>query len=300
MTRLTCALLGLLLAACAANVVRTWPLPEGVRARTVNGYEMAFVERGAGTPVVLVHGTTTDYRWWSPQMDPLAQRYRPVAVSLRHYYPERWNGQGDTLTMAQHVADLAAFIRSLDAGPVHLVGWSRGGQAALQMAARHPELLKTLVLVDPAPVAGLLADTPEAGAAAQKRHAFVRAAIEHLQRGETDAGLERFVDGTSAPGAWKSLPEPVKQSLRDNAWSIRSLPEDGAQPLRCEDLRAIGVPVLLVNGERSPLEYRAMADAVQRCVPRSDRASVANAAHTMSRSHAPAFNAVLSDFLARH
>lgn len=298
--RLSTALLGLLLAACAATTPRTWELPEGVRTLPVNGYEMAWLARGSGMPVVvLVHGTATDYRWWTPQMEPLAERYRPVAVSLRHYYPEHWNGKGDTLSMPQHVADLAAFIRALGAGPVHLVGWSRGGQVALQMAERHPALLKSLVLVDPAPVAVLLPPTPEASAAAEKRRGFVRAAIEHLQRGETDAGLERFVDGTSVAGAWKSLPEPVKQTVRDNAWSIRSLPDDAAQPLRCDHLGAIGAPVLLVNGERSPAEYQAMADAVQRCVPRSERVVIPNAAHTMSRSHAPAFNAVLLDFLAR-
>lgn len=298
--RLSAALLGLLLAACAATAPRTWELPDGVRTLPVNGYEMAWLARGSGAPVVvLVHGTTTDYRWWTPQMEPLAERYRPVAVSLRHYYPEHWNGKGDTLSMPQHVADLAAFIQALDAGPVHLVGWSRGGQVALQMAERHPTLLKSLVLVDPAPVLRLLTPTPEASAAAEKRRGFVREAIEHLQRGETDAGLERFVDGTSVAGAWKSLPEPVKQTVRDNAWSIRSLPDDAAQPLRCDQLGAISLPVLVVNGERSPAEYHAMAHAVQRCVPRSERVVIPNAAHTMSRSHTPAFNAVLLDFLSR-
>lgn len=290
---------GLLLAACATSTPRTWDLPEGVRTQRVNGYEMAWLARGSGTPVVLVHGTTTDYRWWTPQMEPLAERYRPIAVSLRHYYPERWNGQGDTLSMPQHVSDLAEFIRALGAGPVHLIGFSRGGQVALQTAARHPRLLKSLVLVDAAPVASLLPATPEASAAAEKRRDFVRAAIEHLQRGETDAGLERFVDGTSVTGRWESLPEPVKQTVRDSAWSIKSLPDDAAQPLRCNDLKPIGVPVLLVNGEHSPIEYKAMADAVQRCVGHGERALIADAGHAMTRSHAAAFNAVLLGFLAQ-
>jgi esterase len=294
------ALHSLLLAACAAAVPLTWDLPDGVRPHPVNGYPMAALARGSGTPVVLVHGTTTDYRWWAPQMEPLAERYRPVAVSLRHYYPERWNGQGGTLSMPQHVDDLATFIRALDAGPVHLVGWSRGGQAALQMAARHPQLLKSLVLIDPAPVASLLPATSEAAVAIEKRHGFVRAAIQHLERGEIDAGLERFVDGTSAAGAWKALPEPVKQSVRDSAWSIKSLPDDAAQPLRCDDLKTIDMPVLLVNGERSPTEYKAMAQAVQGCVMRSERAVIPNAAHAMTRGNAPAFNAALLGFLAQH
>lgn len=296
---LHCAL-ALLLAACASTIPRTWELPPGVQTKPVNGYEMAYVERGAGAPVVFVHGTGTDYRWWTPQLDAFGERHRAIAVSLRHYYPERWDGRADTLTMRQHVTDLAAFIRSLDAGKVHLVGWSRGGQAALQLATRQPELLRSLVLVDTAPVPSLFPPSPEAAAAADRRRQFVGAAIEHLQRGETEAGLERMVDGGSGAGAWKALPEPAKQTVRDNAWSIKSLLDDAAEPLRCEDVRRIDLPVLLVSGERSATEYLVMRDAVQRCLMRSESAVIANAAHAMSRANPAAFNATLLGFLARH
>lgn len=296
---ITAALLGLLLAACAANTPRTWELPPDVGTQAVNGYEMAWLARGSGTPVVLVHGTVTDYRWWTPQMDAFAERYRPIAVSLRHYYPERWNGKDGTLTMQQHVSDLAAFIRALDAGPVHLVGWSRGGQAAVQMASRHPQLVKSLILVDPAPVPSLIPASAEASAAVEKRRSFVGAAIEHLKRGETDAGLERFVDGTAEPGRWKGLPDAAKQAVRDNAWSISSLLDDAGETLRCDDVARIDAPVLLVSGERSPVEYRVMIDALQGCLKRSERAVIPNAAHTMSRANPAAFNATLLEFLAR-
>jgi len=48
---------------------RSWELPPGVKTLAANGYEMAYLERGQGIPVVLVHGTLNDYRAWASQMD---------------------------------------------------------------------------------------------------------------------------------------------------------------------------------------------------------------------------------------
>jgi len=294
------SVLALLLAACAATTPRTWELPANVKSLPVNGYEMAYVERGSGEPVVLVHGTVSDYRYFRAQMEPFAERYRTIALSLRHSYPERWDGKADSLTMRQHVADLAAFIRALDAGKVHLVGFSRGGQVALMMASRHPELLKSLVLADPAPMASFLSTAPAALAALDKRRVFVAAALDHLQRGDIDAGLERFVDGVSTPGNWKNLPEANKQGVRENAWTIKSLLADANETLGCEQVRRITVPVLLVSGERSPDEYRYMQDAVQPCLPRNERAVIPKAGHVMNLANPQAFNATLLGFWSRN
>jgi esterase len=65
----------------------------------VNETDMAFVERGAGAPMVLVHGTLGDYRSWALQMEPFGAHYRTIAVSLRHCWPERWEGEGDDFTV---------------------------------------------------------------------------------------------------------------------------------------------------------------------------------------------------------
>jgi esterase len=300
MIRLCCySMLALFLAACAATTPRLWELAAGVKTISVNGYNMAHVERGSGQPVILVHGTVGDYRSFSLQMEPFAERHRTIALSLRHSYPERWDGKADSLTMRQHVADLAAFIRTLDAGKVHLVGFSRGGQVALQMASQHPELIQSLVLADPAPVASLLQAAPTALASLERRRTFVLAAMEQLQGGNTDAGLERFVDGVSGPGSWNNLPEANKQNIRDNAWTIKSLLADANEALGCEQLKRIEVPVLLVSGERSPDEYRHMQDAIQPCLTRNERAIVPQAGHVMNRANPKVFNTLLLGVLAK-
>ena len=115
----------------------------------VNGYDMAFVERGTGVPLVLVHGTLGDYRSWALQMEPFGAHYRAIAVSLRHCWPEHWDGDGDDFTVQQHAQDVAGLIAVLESGPVHLLGHSRGGHVAFRVAQNFPDLVRKLVLVEP-------------------------------------------------------------------------------------------------------------------------------------------------------
>ncbi|CAN7765097.1 hypothetical protein LJR175_007241 [Variovorax sp. LjRoot175] len=61
-----------LLTSCAQTPPRTWELPVGAKALRVNGYDMAYVERGAGQAIVLVHGSPLDYRYFAGIMEPLS------------------------------------------------------------------------------------------------------------------------------------------------------------------------------------------------------------------------------------
>ena len=110
----------------------------------LNDYDLAFVETGSGTPLVMIHGSLCDYRYWAPQMQPLGRHCRAIAVSLRHCWPEAWNGVGSGYDVEQHVDDLRALIERLDAGPVDLLGHSRGGYVALRLALRAPQQIGRL------------------------------------------------------------------------------------------------------------------------------------------------------------
>ena len=65
----------------SAPAAAPWPLPPGVKTFAVNGYPMAYVEHGAGVPIVLVHGTNGDYRSWAPQMEALGARSTACPVA---------------------------------------------------------------------------------------------------------------------------------------------------------------------------------------------------------------------------
>ena len=85
-------------------------LPELVRipmqSLHVNGYDMAYLDIGQGQPLVCVHGSLCDFRIWSVVLGPLTREHRVIAVSLRHFFPEHWDGVGDTYSIAQHVDDM--------------------------------------------------------------------------------------------------------------------------------------------------------------------------------------------------
>jgi pimeloyl-ACP methyl ester carboxylesterase len=127
------------------------PIEPGPAMQTlpVNGYDMAYLEVGEGPPLVCVHGSLCDFRIWSCVLGPLSARHRVIAVSLRHFFPEQWDGSGDSYSIAQHVADVIAFIEQLTAGPVDLMGHSRGGHIAFRVAQQRPDLLRKLILAEP-------------------------------------------------------------------------------------------------------------------------------------------------------
>jgi hypothetical protein len=86
----------------------------------VNDYDMAYIEVGQGRPLVCVHGTINDFRFWSAVLGPLSRKHRVIALSLRHYFPEQWDGRGGKFRIAQHVADVIGFIERLNTGKVDL------------------------------------------------------------------------------------------------------------------------------------------------------------------------------------
>ncbi len=106
----------------------------------VNRYDMTFAERG-GAPLLSVHGTLCDYRHWTGQMEPFGADERTIAVSLRHCWPEKWDGEADDFTVQQHMSDVASFIAALHwTGPFarSLPGWHIAFRAAPEFPRSHP------------------------------------------------------------------------------------------------------------------------------------------------------------------
>jgi esterase len=73
----------------------------GMKHLHVNGHDMAYIELGHGPPLVCIHGSVGDFRVWSAVLGPLSRHRRVVAPSLRHFFPEHWDGSGTDYTMAQ-------------------------------------------------------------------------------------------------------------------------------------------------------------------------------------------------------
>jgi pimeloyl-ACP methyl ester carboxylesterase len=264
----------------------------------VNGYEMAYVEEGAGAPLLLVHRALCDLRYWRPQMEAFRQHYRTIAVSLRHFWPAVWDGTGDDFTTEQHAEDVAAFVAALGSGPVHLVGHSRGGYVAFRVARRFPDRVRTLVLAEPGgDLEPSLEPAPTSDDAAAAPISFGGAA-GHISRGDVDGGLAVFVDAVSGPGAWEGLSDRAKQMMRDNAHTLVGQLGERRAPFRRADLEAIVAQTLLLGAERSPLAYVRILDALARTIKDVRRELIPGASHPMNHGNAAAFNTTVLEFLA--
>ena len=277
-----------------------WPLPERVKTLHVNGYSMAYVEQGAGVPVVLVHGTNGDYRSWTHQMEPLGAKYRAISVSLRHYYPEPWDGTGE-FSARQHVADVIAFIEQLNAGRVFLIGHSRGGHVSMHVALRRPDLLRGLVLVEPGlPPAALLPGSPDGERFATVRSDRTRRLTEMVNAGRIDEAVEHFVDAISGAGTYKARSDAANQMTRDNIRTALGEVRDTRDPVTREQAATLKLPCLLIGGGKSPPRFAPVLGALESAIPGARLLVIPDAGHTMYRTHAAVFNDALLAFMEEH
>ncbi len=255
---------------------------------------MSYVETGQGAPLLLVHGSLCDYRFWRPQMEPLAAQRRVIAVSLRHYWPESWDGRGAGFSPQQHADDLAAFVTTLGTGPVDLVGHSRGGTVAWLLAQQHPGLLRSLTLAEPGLGVGAVAGEQSAD---MDRSGFRQRALSLLQAGDADAGLELFIDTVSGAETWARMVPWLKRMMRDNANTLFGQVAESYETVTADAAQALRQPLLLIGGAQSPQPYPAVLDALAAVLPGAQRATIANASHAMNLWNAPAFNQALQSFL---
>jgi pimeloyl-ACP methyl ester carboxylesterase len=122
------------------------PGEEALATIETNGVKLHYERSGSGETVLLAHGYLFDAAHWRPQTDALAPEYDVIAVDLR--------GQGSSETtddgydLWNQAEDLHGLIGQLGIAPVHYVGLSMGGMIGMRLALRHPEDIRSLVLLD--------------------------------------------------------------------------------------------------------------------------------------------------------
>jgi pimeloyl-ACP methyl ester carboxylesterase len=283
-----------------------WPVGAAdappLRRLRVNGVDLSYVQQGTGAPVVFVHGLVSDLRIWEAQRSAVAQSYRFIAYNERDHGPEPWPDEEQHYTVATHAADLAAFLRALQAGPVHLVAHSSGGILATLVALDHPDLVRSLTLAEPA-IGTLLADLPEGKPPLDDRAQALsqaRAAVNAGEVGQATKGFFTWVDN-EGPSAFDRQTAAVRQMLLDNA---RTLPLVLAAPpppaISCAMLGGVKAPTLVVDGEHTRRFFSLISEVAVRCLPGSRLVTIPQATHLMFVQQPAAFNATLLAFLAQH
>ena len=190
----------------------------------VNGLEMYYEAHGDGPPLILLHGAYMTADMMAPLASGLA--------GIRHVIVPEMQGHGRTadidraITYEQMADDTAALIRHLELESADVIGYSMGGAIALQLAIRHPALVRRLVVAS----ATFRSDGMPAEALAMfpsiTPELFAGSPIE-----------EEYLRLAPNPGDFPQLVEKLKQlDTTDFAW-----PD--------EDIRGIAAPTLIVLGD---------------------------------------------------
>ena len=203
---------------------------DGVLRAEVNGVSLAYREHGRGEPVVFVHGSASDMRTWEHQLQGVGASHRAIVYSRRYARPNEPIPEGADDPMLPHVDDLVSFMKGVDAAPAHLVGHSWGGFISLLAAIRHPEAVRSLVLMEP-PVLSLFVSTPPRPsellrmllgrprtAIAILRFGITAAepAAKAYRRGDDEAGFELFARGVLGREAFEGLSSERRAQAWDN------------------------------------------------------------------------------------
>ena len=169
-----------------------------------------------GTPLVLVHGFGNEAHIWDDFAPLVAPHYRTVAVDLRghgesDHDPER------RYDYDHHVADLEAVNAALGIERLVLVGHSFGGRTSMLFAAKHPERMAGLVIVDIGPE--------------HDPRGTTRIRMEVMQRGDgsfaTPAEYERVLAHNFPAGSPDALRRMAQSELRqrgDGRWVRKADP----------------------------------------------------------------------------
>ncbi len=269
----------------------------------VDGVELAYVERGRGDPVVLIHGSLADYTYWqlSDQLELLSRDHRVIAYSRRYNHPNR-NTPGPDHSPLVEAEDLSGLLAGLGLEPVHLVGHSYGAYTALVFALAHPGRVRSLVLAEP-PIISWLPDIPEGEGVYEGFLENVWAPLERAFRdGGTQSGLEFTADWYFGVPWLEVAPEWQELFTRNvTEWHALAVSPETFPKLEYDAVRALRVPTLVLSAGRNSGGFNDLVDGhLVHLIPGAERVIIADVSHEMFLDDPGASANAMLDFFRRH
>jgi pimeloyl-ACP methyl ester carboxylesterase len=245
-------------------------------------------------PFVLLHGGAQTAHSWDDFAPVMRDEYHVYALDQRGHGDSDWAPDGDYSRQTQ-CADVAAFVSALQLPPFVLAGLSMGGINSITYAARYPETVKALIIVDVGP------EIETQG----------RENIQHFTRIDELDSFEAFVERAHRFNSRRSL-ENLRQRLSHNlqqqpngkwTWKFdqKRLGSGGRSGIGpeglWEDVRKIRCPTLIIRGGESDILTPAAAKRLQAAIPQSRLVTVPGAGHSVMGDNPEGFASAVQEFL---
>jgi pimeloyl-ACP methyl ester carboxylesterase len=265
---------------------------------SVDGVELEYqiIGEGTGPPVLFIHGALV-----AEAMRPLAEeralsdRYRLVRYHRRGFAGST-HSEGP-VSLGRQAADAAALLDELGFAPAHIAGHSYGGATALQLAVDHPDVVRSLALLEPALLAvpSTEALLPELMALGE-RYAISDAA----------GAVGQFLELISGRSNWREvldarLPGAFDQAVKDARTLFEiEMPALQEWAFGADEAARIDKPVLSVLGAESLPVFGEGRGLLQSWFPRVEVYDLPGASHFLQMENSAALAGALGDFFARH
>lgn len=278
---------------------------ESVRERmqrlSVGDAEIEYSERGAGEPVFLVHaGVFGD--WFLPlSQGPALDGFRVIRVRRAGYGSQ---SPAHHLTIGDHARHIGALADRLELQKIHWVGHSSSCQMGLQLAVDRPDLINSLILLEPAAAGGFTVPAneelgrdyggPGMGAFAA---GDVETAFDTFMRGVCGDGHRAVIEGRLGPRGYQRAMGDSSFFFRDEMPAVL---ESRFGPAEAGGVRQ---PVLIVEGGESarlgPLS-RQITERATTLLPHAEVVTIEGVNHMMPLQDPDAVGRVIAGFVRQH
>lgn len=255
----------------------------------LKGGAITFVKAGKGSPILFLHGLGGGAMSWEEQLRSLSNDYGIIAWNTPGY-----GGSDNRPPDVDAYADAAAhLIEALEIAPLPVVGHSMGGVIGTRLAARYPELVAMIILSSTFPGNGEPPDAPLSEGYRNRIHELQT--LDPHEFGMARA-LSMVAKGTAPETVSKvaRVAATVNERGFVNACTMLDRADNRAS------LRAIKVPVLILEGGKDPIIPREMGDELELHIPHADRKALPEVGHASYMESPEEFNRTLVSFIRQH
>lgn len=257
---------------------------------------LAWLEAGAGWPVILLHAFPLNSEMWRLQLEAVPAGWRFIAPDLRgfgraHLRRLMVEDGAPTLTVGDYGADVVALMDALEIDDAVIGGLSMGGYVAFAMFRQAPGRFAGMILADTRPQA----DT------AQGREARVQMRALLAERGPSaiaEQMLPKLFSSSAPPDVVAAARQMIESA--DRAAIDAAIGALMSRPDSTPDLARMTRGTLVIVGGDDVITPVSDARAMQSAIPRSTLTVIPGAGHLSNLERPDIFSRGLADFLAGH